>query len=497
MRDGTVENDDPEGRAIEETLDPADWQAMRDLGHRMVDDMMGWLASARERPVWRPVPDSVKQALREPLPREGQGAERAYRDFRELVLPYPMGSYHPRFWSWVIGTGTPLAMLAEMLAAGMNSNLGGGEHASGYVEEQVLSWCREMVGFPASSSGLLVSGSSMGNLVGLAVARSARSGFDVRRHGLAGAPSRLAIYASSEAHSSIQKAVELLGLGSDSLRQAPVRGDYTVDVAALGRMIAADRAAGIRPVCLVGNAGTVNTGAVDDLPALAELAAREGLWYHVDGAFGALARLSPGLAPLVAGMERADSLTFDFHKWLYLPYEIGIVLVRDPQAHRNAFSLTPEYLVHAERGIAAGVWFSDYGVQLSRGFRALKAWMHLKEHGTAKLGRLIAQNVAQARYLASLVERSGELELMAPAPLNIVCFRYRAVGLAEPALDALNQELLIRLQEGGAAAPSSTRLGGRFALRAAITNHRSRREDFDAMVAEVVRIGRNLAAPEP
>ena len=490
----TVGDDVAEGRAVEETLDPADWRAMRDLGHRMVDDMMGWLETARERPVWQPVPDGVKQALREPLPREGQGAERAYRDFRELVLPYPMGSYHPRFWSWVIGTGTPLAMLAEMLAAGMNSNLGGGEHASAYVEEQVLAWCREMTGFPASASGLLVSGSSMGNLVGLAVARSARAGFDVRRRGLAGAPARLAVYASSEAHSSIQKAVELLGLGADSLRQAPVRDDFTVDVEALARMIAADRAAGLRPICIVGNAGTVNTGAVDDLPALADLAAREGLWYHVDGAFGTLAGLAPGLAPLVAGMERADSLTFDFHKWLYLPYEIGIVLVRDPQAHRNAFSLTPEYLVHAERGLAAGVWFSDYGVQLSRAFRALKAWMHLKEHGVEKLGRLIAQNAAQARYLASLVERSGELELMAPVPLNIVCFRYRAAGLAEPALDALNQELLIRLQEGGVAAPSSTRLRGRLALRVAITNHRSRRDDFDAMIAEVLRIGRGLAA---
>ncbi len=479
---------------IEETLDPSDWQAMRDLGHRMVDDMMGWLETARERPVWRPVPGEVKQALRKPLPQEGQGAEAAYRDFRELVLPYPMGSYHPRFWSWVIGTGTPLAMLAEMLAAGMNSNLGGGEHSSAYVEEQVIDWCRQMTGFPASSSGLLVSGSSMGNLVGLAVARSARAGFDVRRRGLAGSAERLAVYASSEAHSSIQKAVELLGLGADSLRQAPVRADFTVDVAALVRMIAADRASGMRPICIVGNAGTVNTGAIDDLPALADLAAREGMWFHVDGAFGALACLSPDLAPRVAGMERADSLTFDFHKWLYLPYEIGVALVRDAEVHRRAFSLTPDYLVHGERGLAAGLWFSDYGVQLSRGFRALKAWMHIKEHGAAKLGRLISQNVAQARHLAALVERSGELELMAPVALNIVCFRYRVPGLDEPALDALNQELLIRLQEGGVAAPSYTRVRGRYALRAAITNHRSRREDFDAMVAEVLRIGRELAA---
>lgn len=237
----------------------------------------------------------------------------------------------------------------------------------------------------------------------------------------------------------------------------------------------------------------MNTGAIDDLPALADLAVAERLWFHVDGAFGALTCLSPELRSLVAGMERADSLTFDFHKWLYLPYEIGVVLVREPEQHRQAFSLTPEYLVHGERGLAAGLWFSDYGVQLSRGFRALKAWMHLKEHGVAKLGRLIAQNVAQARHLAALVEHESELELMAPVALNIVCFRYRAPGLDGPSLDALNQELLIRLQEGGVAAPSSTRLRGRYSLRAAITNHRSRREDFDAMVAEVLRIGRELA----
>jgi glutamate/tyrosine decarboxylase-like PLP-dependent enzyme len=249
-------------------------------------------------------------------------------------------------------------------------------------------------------------------------------------------------------------------------------------------MIAADRASGIRPICIVGNAGTVNTGAVDDLPALADLASREGTWFHVDGAFGALACLSPRLKPALAGMERADSLTFDFHKWLYLPYEIGVVLVRDEEAHRRTFSLTPDYLAHGARGLNAGLWFSDYGVQLSRGFRALKAWMHIREHGADKLGRLIDQNVAQARHLA---------RLMAPVPLNIVCFRYRA-DRTDAELDALNQELLVRLQESGVAAPSYTRIGGRYALRAAITNHRSRREDFDAMVAEVLRIGRELAA---
>lgn len=476
----------------EETLDPQDWQAMRKLGQRVVDDMMCYLRTARERPVWQPVPDEVKRHLRQPLPQEGQGAEKAYREFLEYVLPYTMGSFHPRFWSWVIGTGSPLAMLAEMLAAGLNSNVGGGDHAPVYVEAQVIDWCKQMAGFPPEASGLLVSGSSMGNLVGLTVARNAKAGFDLRRQGLGAAQRPFALYGSREMHSSIQKDVELLGLGSEALRQIPVLEDFSIDLGALRQAIAADRAAGFQPFCMVGNAGTVNTGAFDDLNALADLCAEEGLWFHVDGAFGALAALSPELRDLVTGMERADSLTFDFHKWMYLPYEIGVVLVRSEEAHRRAFSLTPEYLTHAERGLAAGLWPSDFGVQLSRGFRALKAWMCIKEHGIRKYGRLIQQNVEQARYLAGLVGSASELERLAPVPLNIVCFRYKVKELDDDALNRLNQELLIRLHESGAAAPSNTRINGRYALRVCITNHRSRREDFDALVEEVIRQGRGL-----
>jgi glutamate/tyrosine decarboxylase-like PLP-dependent enzyme len=240
----------------------------------------------------------------------------------------------------------------------------------------------------------------------------------------------------------------------------------------------------------------VNTGAIDNLSRLADICRREGLWFHVDGAFGALAVLSPELRPRLAGMEMADSLAFDLHKWMYLPFEIGCVLVRREQDHRRAFSLTPEYLSHSgERGLASGaLWFSDYGLQLTRGFRALKAWMSIKEHGIQKYGRLIQQNVDQARYLAGLVEKAPNLELMAPVPLNIVCFRYRVDGLEDEILNELNQELLIRLHESGTAAPSYTTLNGRYALRAAITNHRSRLEDFEIMAAAVASLGKELAA---
>ncbi len=477
----------------EETLDPEDWDAMRALGHRMVDKMMTYLETVRERPAWQPIPDEVKAHLQQRAPLEPEGAEEAYQDFLQNILPYPLGNIHPRFWGWVIGTGTPFGMLAELLAAGMNPNLGGGEHIANRVEAQVLDWCKEMLGYPLDASGLLVSGGSMANLVSLTVARNTQAGFDVRRQGVQAALRKLLVYGSHEMHSSIQKAVEVLGLGSDALRQLPVNADFQIDLAALEDAIAADRVAGHQPLCLVGNAGTVNTGAIDDLNALADIAAREGMWFHVDGAFGALAAVSPDLRPLVAGMERADSLAFDLHKWMYMPIEVGCALVRSASDHRRAFSLTPEYLEHGERGAASGpIWFNEYGIQLTRGFRALKVWLSLKEHGLAKYGRVIKQNVEQAHYLAGLVDAAPELERLAPAPLSIVCFRFKADQLDEAALNALNKELLIQLHESGIAVPTYTTLNGKYAIRAAITNHRSRREDFDILVREVIRIGHRL-----
>jgi len=476
--------------ADEETLDPQDWEAMRSLGHRMVDDMLSWLETVREREVWQPVPAEVKAHFQQPLPQEGEPPEAIYDDFRASILPYPMGNVHPRFWSWVMGNGTALGMLAEMLAAGFNPNMGGGEHVGIYVEQQVLDWTKQMLGFPPEASGLLVSGGSMANLVALAVARNVQAGFDARREGLQNCRQRLIFYASSEAHSSIQKAVELLGLGAESLRLLPVDDGFRIDMDVLKAAITADRAAGHQPACIIASAGTVNSGAVDPLADLADLAAAEGLWFHVDGAIGALAVLAPDLRPKLAGMERADSVALDFHKWLYVQFEAGCVLVRDEAAHRGTFSLTPEYLAsHGERGIAAGShWPNEYGVQLSRNFRALKIWMSIREHGVEKYGRLISQNAQQARYLAALVKSTPGLELVAPVDLNIVCFRYNPGDRDEAALNVLNQEILLRLHESGVAAPSYTTLRGRYALRAAITNHRSRREDFDILVREVMRI---------
>ena len=477
----------------ESSLDPKDWDAFRRLAHQALDDALDSLANVRERPVWQSVPPAVRTEFKTALPRRGQGAEAAYHDYQKLVAPYPTGNIHPRFWGWVMGSGTPMGVVADMLAAALNPNCSDFDHGAAFVEAQVIAWLKELLGFPAQGSGLLVSGGSVANLVGINVARSALAPFPGREEGLT-AHRRLMLYSSSETHNSVQKAAELMGLGAQSLAKIPVDGDYRIDVAALRARIAADRSLGHVPFCLVANAGTVNTGAVDDLEALADLCRDEKLWLHVDGAFGALAVLDPQARALLNGMERADSLAFDLHKWMYLPIDVGCVLVKDKARHQQAFAAHASYLKKLPGGIACGdLPEANFGPQLSRGFRALKVWLNLKAYGADEFARLVSQNLAQAQYLRARIQREPELELMAPVPLNVVNFRYRGHGLTDATLDDLNSRILVALQERGIAVPSSTELHGRFAIRAAITNHRSRREDFDALADGVLALGRELA----
>jgi glutamate/tyrosine decarboxylase-like PLP-dependent enzyme len=457
--------------------------------------MIEYLQSVGDRPAWQPLPQAAKRIFKEDVPRQGTARGEVYEQIREHVLPYPTGNIHPRFWSWVGGTGTPTQLIPDLVASAMNSAaLGFDEVASSYVELQLLNWFKSLLGYPADASGLLVSGGSMANLVGLAVARTHAAPYNVRDQGVNVRDyPRLMYYMSSEGHSSLRKAVELLGLGSESLRIVPVRDDFTIDTGALRSAIREDRDAGHLPACIIATAGTVNTAAIDPLDEIANIAAEEKLWVHADAAFGGFAKLSPESAHLVDGLERADSLAFDLHKWLYVQYDCGCVLIKSDDTHRNTFSVTPSYLRKFDRGLASGpVNLSEYGVQLSRSFKALRAWTALKTEGADRYGQQIEQNIQQAKYLTRLVEDSDELELLAPTPMNIVNFRYLDESLSDEKLDDLNAEILMQLHERGIATPSSTVLNSRFSIRVAICNHRSKRSDFDALVEAVVAIGREI-----
>lgn len=480
-----------------ETLDPDDWDSFRKLGHRMVDDMLDYLESIRERPAWQRAPEEIKRFFIADLPRESQTAEDIYEEFLEYVLPYPIGNIHPRFWGWVFGTGTVLGAMAEFLAAVMNTNAGDMDHHSAnHVEKQVLTWIKEMLGYPVSASGLLTSGCSAANLIALIVARNAKAGYDLRSEGIKSGAKQMVLYASEEIHSSIQKAIEIIGLGNQALRRIPVDHDFQMNIPDLVAAVHKDRESGKEPFCVIGAAGTTNTAAFDDLGRLADFCSEEDLWFHVDGAFGAWAALTSSKNAVV-GMERADSLAIDLHKWMYLQYDIGCVLVRNAALHRDAFFLRPAYLERAasEKGMTSGdlPWLTDYGFQLSRNFQALKAWMSIKEHGSRKIGRLIEQNINQAKFLADQIRDSKQLELMAPVSLNVVCFRYFSPEFSEGRMDKLNQEIMAELQESGIAVVSGTRIKGRFALHVAVTNHRSAFSDFEILVGEVVKLGEQIS----
>jgi aromatic-L-amino-acid/L-tryptophan decarboxylase len=470
-------------------LDPPNWRKLRVQSHRMLDDMLDYLEGIRNRPVWRPMSARARAALRGKLPERPADLRAVHAEFLEYVLPYSVGNTHPGFMGWVHGGGTVVGMLGEMLAGALNANCGGRNQAPIELERQIIDWSRRLFGFPAGASGLFVGGTSMANLIAVLVARRAALGAAVRRAGIGATDARLVAYASVATHTCVARALDFAGLGMEHLRLVAVDADHRIDLAALKRAIDADRSAGATPFLVVGNAGTVDVGAIDDLASVARLAAAERLWFHVDGAFGALGILAPEIAPRLAGIERADSLAFDFHKWGQVPYDAGFVLVRDAALHRDTFATSPEYLRRAAHGLAGGeFWPTDFGPDLSRGFRALKTWFTLRVYGTAQLGAAISRTCEVARHLAARVASEQRLELAAPVPLNIVCFRYRTDRPGDDA-DALNAAIAADVQESGVAAPSTTRIGERLAIRAAIFNHRTREADVDALAEAVLRSG--------
>jgi aromatic-L-amino-acid/L-tryptophan decarboxylase len=476
----------------EPSLDPEDWESFARDAHRALDRCLAHLQKSRSRPAWREPPDRMKNVP--PLPGAGTPRADLIREVEGEILPFATGNTHPRFWGWVHGTGNAAAFLGDLYASAMNSNCGGRDHAAVYVERAVIEWCRTIFGLPQEASGVLTTGTSMATLIALSVARLDALGPKVRADGLQGS-TPLVAYASGEVHSAVVKALEVMGVGSRGLRKVTMDTSHRLDPASLRSALEEDRSRGLLPFCVIATAGSASIGAFDPLNEIADICEEQGLWFHVDGAFGAWARIAGApWAGLVEGIERADSLAFDFHKWMYVQYDCGCALVRDGRLHRSTFAERPDYLVSSQAGVAGGEpWFCDYGLDLSRGFRALKVWLTLREYGLDRLGRNVAKNCAQAQLMAAEISRRPRLSLALEPQANICCFRFRPAGAPEELCDTLNQMIATELQKSGEAVFSTTRVGGRLMLRAAIVNHRTTAEDITGALDAVERTGARAA----
>ncbi len=469
-------------------LDPADWEDFRQQAHRLLDECVNHLSQARYHP-WQPLAESDKAAFRLADAGEGVATDELVDTLARKVLPFATGNTHPRFFGWVHGTGLASGLLAEMTAATMNSNCGGRDHGAIYVEREVIDWCRRCFGLPPEASGVLVAGTSQATVIALAAARTKVLGAASRQSGIHG-NARLAAYAVKGVHNATVKALELLGIGSSALRTVPPGDDGGIDIALLAEAVSKDRADGVVPLCIVATAGSVDLGRFDDLGRVADFCAREDIWLHVDGAFGAWLRLAePPWRALVDGIERADSIAFDFHKWLYVQYDCGAVLIRDEAVHRQAFAARPAYLARQDAGLGGGdPWFCDYGTDLSRGFRALKVWTALRAYGAKALGQAISRNCRLAARMAQLVDALPGFRLAAPVRANVCCFSAAPAHWDEAAQDALNERITHQLQLSGEAVFSTTRIDGRVVIRAAIVNHRTCEADIDYALGAVGRL---------
>ncbi|HEY3170550.1 MAG TPA: pyridoxal-dependent decarboxylase [Thermoanaerobaculia bacterium] len=468
---------------------------VRRLGYLAADAVAEHREKLESRPVFGKVGRDAS-LFDEPLPEEGRPFEEVLDFVREHVIPFPFGNSHPRFFGFINATADPVGITADYLAAAMNPNCWGGDHAAVHVEIEVMRWIAQILGYPGTAEGILVSGGSMANYTALAAARRAVTPGNVREDGLAGeGRPRLVVYASDQVHHCVDKAVDLLGIGTRQLRKIETDRRFRIRVKLLEKSIEEDRKAGLVPAIVVGTAGTVNTGAIDPLEELAEICRRESLWFHVDGAYGAMAKLSSDLAPLFAGIERADSIAADPHKWLYVPYEAGATLLREAGRLSATFRKFPEYLTtDPDSPFPGPVWFAERGVELSRGFKALKVWMGLKTHGTRAYARAIENDVALARFLSEEVDRRPDFERMAEQVLSIANFRYKPVGgtLSEEDLDGLNRRIVNRLVGDGSFLLAPTILKGRTAMRACIVNFRTAEHDLEFLLEEAARVGREL-----
>jgi glutamate/tyrosine decarboxylase-like PLP-dependent enzyme len=468
-------------------LDPSDDQ-MRDWGNSVIQLMSDYVRSLRDRGVYRHMfSRRIRNRLDAALPTKGTDFDGLLKVFREDIIPFSRQNAHPRMFGYVQSPGTPLAAFADLLASVLNANLTVWRSAPAPVELERLTidWIRQILGFNAEAGGLLVSGGSMANLAAIATARQAKGA----------SRGRLRMYASSETHFSVAKAAALLGIGRENVRHVAVDERFRIRVDDLVAKITADLQQGYVPFCVVANAGTVNTGAVDPLMDVREVANRFELWMHVDGSYGAFAILAESARKLLAGMEQADSIALDPHKWLYLPVDVGCVIYRAPEIARAVFAHEAEYtrIIGEKADEAFAFW--DYGPELSRRFRALKVWMLLKGVGLNALSDAIESNLACARYLESIVRTSDDFEMVVAVELSIFCFRHVPVQLRSESpqtIDDFNERLLIALQRDGSSYLSNATLGGRFALRGCVLNFRTTLKDMDILLDDLRRVARSL-----
>src|SRR5437667_2561527 len=472
---------------------------IRDWGNSVTQFMIDYLGGLRNRPVYRHTSSrEIRDGLDPALPTKGIDFDGLLKVFRETIVPFSRQNAHPRMFGYVQSPGTPIAAFADLLASTLNANLTVWRSAPAPVEVERLTidWIRQILGFNAGAGGLFVSGGSMANLAALAAARQTKDCLS----------GRLRIYASSETHFSIVKAAALLGIGRENVCHIAVDERFRIRMDDLVVKITADLEAGCVPLCVVANAGTVNTGAVDPLAEIREIANRFQLWMHVDGSYGALAILAKSARELFAGIERADSVALDPHKWLYLPVDVGCVIYRDPEIVRAAFAHEAEYtrIIGQEADEACAFW--DYGPELSRRFRALKVWMLLKGVGVSALSEAIEKDLACARHFETLVQNSEDFEMLAPVELSIFCSRHlpaglkRALAAASPSvrekieeqLDAHNERLLLALQRDGSSYLSNARLRGRFSLRGCVMNYRTTLRDMEILLDDLRRVAAQL-----
>jgi glutamate/tyrosine decarboxylase-like PLP-dependent enzyme len=462
-------------------------EQFRALGYQAVDLIVERLTAQSALPVRQPVPVEIREALmHSPPPDKGMEPTALLNLLAELVLPYPMGNSNARFFAWVNSPPAPMGIIGDLLASAINPSVAGGDHAATYVEHGVLNWIKQIFGFSPDAGAILTSGGSVATLIPLAVMRHVKSQGEMRAQGFANESAPMVIYCSTQGHSAIQKAVELLGFGSDNLRKIPTDAAYCMDVAALEAQIAVDRAAGLRPVCVAANAGTVNTGAIDPLDTLADLCERENLWLHIDGAYGGFGILAEQTAGLYKGIERADSLAIDPHKWLYMPVECGCAIVRDAQAMRDTFSLVPPYI----RDDRALPWFSEFGIQQTRGFKALKLWMTIQHIGLDGYRKLLTRDIALSEKLREKIRARPDFELVATGPLSVTCFLYKPSSAAD--VEAINRKLVPLVQSEGQIFITGTELDGRFALRACIVNFRTSEADLDLLLNVIADAGTRI-----